>query len=82
MPIEVVTAVLVGLLAVATLLAAFAGILGLVHAITLVRCQTCGHLELRSGDTAEDCAHAGRHGVRAIAGHAIHLPPALLHRTR
>lgn len=82
MPIEVVTAVLVGLLAVATVLAAFVGILGLVRAITLTRCDTCGHLELRSGDAAEYCAHAGRRGARAIAGHAVHLPYALLHRTR
>jgi hypothetical protein len=81
MPIEVVTAVLVGLLAVATVLAAYVGILGLARAITLARCKTCGHLEIRSGDATEYCAHADRHGARAIAGHAVHLPHVLLHRT-
>lgn len=81
MPIEVVTAILVGLLAVVTVLAAYIGILGLVNAITLARCKSCGRLELRRGDAADYCAHAAHHHVVAAAFHAMHVPHAPLHRT-
>lgn len=81
MPIEVVTGVLVGLLAVVTVLAAYIGILGLVNAVTLVRCKTCGHLEIRSGDASQYCTRAARHHALIAARHVIHLPHPPLHRT-
>lgn len=81
MPIEVVTAVLVGLLAVATVLAAYLGILGLVRAIALVRCERCGHLEVRRGNLDAQCARTARHHPVSSALHVLHLPHPAVHRS-
>jgi hypothetical protein len=80
MPIEVAIAVLVGLLAVATVLAAYVGILGLVRAITLARCENCGHLELRRGNLDARCTRTVRHQTVSSALHLLHLPHIAAHR--
>jgi hypothetical protein len=85
MVVEVVTGVLIGLLALVTVFAAYLGILGLTQAASMTRCRICGRLELRSG-SGDGCVHAGhpRHSGLSAAGgllHAhFHLPRAVLHR--
>lgn len=86
MVVEVVTGVLIGLLAVATVIAAYLGILGMTRAVNMTRCRYCGRLEVRPGE-ADTCVHAGqarhRPALSSAAGmlHAhLHLPRAALHR--
>jgi hypothetical protein len=78
--IEVVTAVLVGLLALVTVLAAYLGILGMVRAIKLTRCEFCGHFEVRPANLDDRCARAGRVNHVVDALHHVHVPRALAQR--
>jgi hypothetical protein len=57
--IEIVLAVLIGVLAVVTLLAAYVGVLGLTGADVLERCPRCRHLWLRlaAADGCGYCRH-------------------------
>lgn len=87
MVVEVVTGVLVGVLAVVTLIAAYLGILGLARAGNLTRCPFCHRIELRPGAAADKCVHAGEPAHRPALSsgtgmlHAhLHLPRAVLHR--
>ena len=60
--VEVLAGVLAGILALATLLAFYAGLLGVLGVIRFVRCDRCGHLGMTS--TAEPlraCSRC-RHG--------------------
>ena len=49
MVVEIVTAILVAALGVATLIAAYIGALSLYGAVLQARCQHCGHLAVTSG---------------------------------
>jgi len=48
MPVEIVLAVLVGILAIVTITAAYLGILGMTGTNPLKRCPRCGHLCITS----------------------------------
>lgn len=87
MVVEVVTGVLIGLLAVATVIAAYLAILGLGRAVNMTRCRFCGRLELRPGGATDNCMHADRMQHRAPVSSAtgmlqahFHLPRVMLHR--
>lgn len=61
MPIEVITAILVTALGIATLVAAYVGILGLVGALVIQRCARCGHMCIRASSPSPDGCGYCRH---------------------
>ena len=76
MVVEVVAGVLIGLLAVATVIAAYLGILGLARAANLTWCRFCRRLELRPSGAGDSCVRADRAGIRSTA-----RPPQCCMRT-
>ena len=54
MPMEIITAVLVLILASVTLAATYVGLLGVVGALRIQRCERCGHqsIQRQSADIA------------------------------
>ena len=61
MVLEILTSALVVVLAVATVIAAFVGLLGVAGALRLLRCEQCDHLvvtsALRPPGTCAYCRH-------------------------
>jgi hypothetical protein len=86
MVVEVVAGVLIGLLAVATVIAAYLGILGLARAANLTWCPFCRRMELRPSGAGDSCVRADRarhpeHSPATAMLHAHrHLPRVVLHR--
>jgi len=83
MVIEYVTGVLVCVLALVSVAAAYIGILGLIGASRIARCSHCGHWAVAGGSSGIESCPMCRHGqlmhpLRAVAHHEWHLH---LHRT-
>jgi hypothetical protein len=60
--VEVLAAVLVGVLALATLLAMYGGLLGLLGVMRFVPCDLCGHLGMTSASEPLRTCTRCRHG--------------------
>jgi DNA-directed RNA polymerase subunit RPC12/RpoP len=72
--VEAVTMALVIALAVATLIAAYIGLLGISGALRLARCDRCGHLVVTAtGAPPGACAYC-RHDRLMHPLHAIYHP--------
>lgn len=75
MVVEILTAVLVAALGVASLIAAYIGLLSLSGAVRQARCQRCGHLAVTSGSALPGGCIYCRHG------HLMHPIRTLRRRT-
>ena len=83
MVLEYLTGVLVVLLGLVSVAAAYIGILGLIGASRIARCSHCGHWAVAGGSSGIESCPMCRHGqlmhpLRAVAHHEWHLH---LHRT-
>ncbi len=74
---EVLTVVLIGVLAIATTAAIYLGLLNWIGAFFVVRCEACHHLTFSSAKTAQkSCPHC-RHPVLTHPLYALQHPRAL-----
>jgi hypothetical protein len=76
MVLEILTAVLVVVLALATVIAAFVGLLGLTGALRLLRCERCDHQIVTSAFRPPGTCAYCRHDRLFHPVYAIHHAPA------
>ncbi|HZQ31049.1 MAG TPA: hypothetical protein VFB19_04880 [Mycobacterium sp.] len=71
---EVLTVILIGVLATAATAAIYVGLIGLLGGLYFVRCQDCGHLMFSSTKRPQHACSRCRHPV------LLHPAHAMLHR--
>jgi predicted Zn-ribbon and HTH transcriptional regulator len=80
MALYILIAVLVSVLAVATVFAAILGLMGLFGIVRFARCGCCGHLTVTDARTAPQSCPQCRHGHLVHPLASLHHLPVLHHR--
>jgi len=76
---EVLTIVLIAVLATATTAAIYVGLLNWIGAVYVVRCASCHHMTFSSANAPQgSCPHC-RHPVLTHPLHALHHPRSASH---